>query len=118
VAVEPFMAGQTVSYGATWRATAPTRVAVVAAGYADGWHRSGSSRSVVELRGCRVPVRGRITMDMTRVEAPPDAAPDDVVTIFGGLVSLDEQASLEGTISYELLTSLSPRVERRYGEGP
>jgi alanine racemase len=116
VAVGQVAAGQTVSYGATWRANVPTRVAVVAAGYADGWHRSASSRSVVELRGQRVPVRGRITMDMAMVEAPPDAAPDDIVTIFGGLVSLDEQASLAGTISYELLTSLSPRVERRYGE--
>jgi alanine racemase len=116
VAVEDIRAGQTVSYGATWRASAPTRIAVVAAGYADGWHRSGSSRSVVELRGRRVPVRGRITMDMTMVEAPDDTALDDVVTIFGGLVSLDEQAALAGTISYELLTSLSPRVERRYGE--
>ena len=116
VAVEDVAAGQAVSYGATWRASAPTRVAVVAAGYGDGWHRSASSRSVVELRGQRVPVRGRITMDMTMVEATHDTVPDDVVTIFGGLVSLDEQASLAGTISYELLTSLSPRVERRYGE--
>jgi alanine racemase len=71
---------------------------------------------VVELRGQRVPVRGRITMDMTMVEATAGTAPDDIVTIFGGLVSLDEQAALAGTISYELLTSLSPRVERRYGE--
>ncbi len=116
VAVEDVMAGQSVSYGATWRASAPTRIAVLAAGYADGWHRSGSSRSVVELRGQRVPVRGRITMDMTMVEATAGTAPDDIVTIFGGLVSLDEQAALAGTISYELLTSLSPRVERRYGE--
>ena len=116
VAVENVGAGQSVSYGATWHAGAPTRVAVVAAGYADGWHRSGSSRSIVELRGQRVPVHGRITMDMTMVEATPDTGPDDIVTIFGGLVSLDEQAALAGTISYELLTSLSPRVERRYGE--
>jgi alanine racemase len=116
VAVEDVMAGQSVSYGATWRASAPTRIAVLAAGYADGWHRSGSARSVVELRGQRVPVRGRITMDMTMVEATAGTAPDDIVTIFGGLVSLDEQAALAGTISYELLTSLSPRVERRYGE--
>jgi alanine racemase len=116
VAVEQIGAGQSVSYGASWRASVPTRIAVVAAGYADGWHRSGSSRSVVELRGRRVPVRGRITMDMTMVEATVDTRPDDVVTIFGGLVTLDEQAALAETISYELLTSLSPRVERRYGE--
>lgn len=115
VAVQALDAGHSVSYGATWRAEAATRIAVVAAGYADGWHRSASSRSVVELRGRRVPVRGRITMDMTMVEATDDTLPDDVVTIFGGLVSLDEQAALAGTISYELLTSLSPRVERRYG---
>jgi alanine racemase len=50
------------------------------------------------------------------VEATADTRPDDVVTIFGGLVTLDEQAALAETISYELLTSLSPRVERRYGE--
>ncbi|HET9603288.1 MAG TPA: alanine racemase [Gemmatimonadales bacterium] len=114
VAVQDITRGQSVSYGATWRAGASTRIAVVAAGYADGWPRSGSSRSVVELRGRRVPVRGRITMDMTMVEATDDTVPDDVATIFGGLVSLDEQAALAGTISYELLTGLSPRVERRY----
>ncbi len=118
VAVEQLVPGQTASYGATWRAKVATRVAVIAAGYGDGWLRSASGRGVAELNGKRVPVLGRITMDMTVVEARAGTRPDDIATIFGGLVTLDEQASLAGTISYELLTALAPRVARRYAGSP
>jgi alanine racemase len=117
VAVQALAPGRSVSYGATWSAPAPVRIAVLAAGYADGIHRSLSSRGLVELNGQVMPIRGRITMDMTMIEAPLAAKPDDVATIFGGLVALDQQAELAGTISYELLTSLGRRVERRYEGG-
>lgn len=118
VAVEQLEAGQPVSYGATWRALRPTRIAVLGVGYADGLMRSASPSGVVEFNGARAPIRGRITMDMTMIETSGDARVDDVATIFGGLVTLDEQAALAGTISYELLTGLAPRVERRYGGAP
>jgi alanine racemase len=118
VAVRRIAPGASVSYGATWHATGPTRLATVAIGYADGVPRSLSNRGVVELGGARVPIRGRVTMDMILVEAPDAVQIGDVATIFGGLVTLDEQAELAGTISYELLTSLGRRVRRRYGGLP
>ena len=115
VAVRRIAPGASVSYGATWHAAEATRLATLAIGYADGIPRSLSNRGQVELGGARVPIRGRVTMDMILVEAPAAVQVGDVATIFGGLVTLDEQAELAGTISYELLTSLGNRVRRRYG---
>jgi alanine racemase len=69
----------------------------------------------VELNGALTPVVGRVTMDMTMLdvgEAVPK--PGDVATIYGGRVSLDQQATASGTIAYELLTALGSRVPRRY----
>ena len=61
------------------------------------------------------PVAGRVTMDMTMVDAGDSpVAPGDVATVFGGRVSLDAQAAAAGTIAYEMLTALAPRVPRRY----
>ena len=115
VAVREIAGGASVSYGASWRTEHPIRVATLAIGYADGLLRSLSNRGVVELNGRRVPIRGRVTMDMTLAEVGPDVGIGDVATVFGGLVTLDEQAALAGTISYELLTSLGSRVRRHYG---
>ena len=130
IAVRAVAAGETVSYGATWRAPRATTVATIALGYADGFLRAardgaaGSLASalpprVVELSGALVPVVGRVTMDMTMVDAGGGRpAPGDVATIYGGRVSLDQQAAAAGTIAYELLTALDPRVPRRYGREP
>ena len=130
IAVRAVAAGETVSYGATWRAPRATTVATIALGYADGFLRAardgaaGSLASalpprVVELGGALVPVVGRVTMDMTMVDAGGGRpAPGDVATIYGGRVSLDQQAAAAGTIAYELLTALGPRVPRRYGREP
>jgi alanine racemase len=112
--------GNTVSYGATWRAAEPTTVATVAIGYADGVHRAASEANVrprlVELNGRTVPIVGRVTMDHCMVAVPEGAvAAGDVATIFGGLVSLDAHAASSGTISYEVLTALGPRLPRVYG---
>jgi alanine racemase len=119
-----------VSYGATWRAPRATTVATIALGYADGFLRAareGAGESVasalpprvVELDGAPVPVIGRVTMDMTMVDAGERRpVPGDVATIYGGRVSLDQQAAAAGTIAYELLTALSPRIPRRYGREP
>lgn len=110
-------AGTTVSYDATWTATAPTTIATLAIGYADGVHRALSNTGLVELHGERLRIAGRVTMDhlMVDVGALPVQV-GDVATLFGGAVSLDEQAALAGTISYELLTSLGSRLPRRYGD--
>ncbi|HTS90018.1 MAG TPA: alanine racemase [Gemmatimonadales bacterium] len=114
IALRQVRAGDTVSYGATWTAPQDTRVATLGIGYADGLHRSLSGHGAVELGGRVVSILGRVTMDFIMVAADAHTAVGDVATIFGGLVSLDEQARRAGTISYELLTAMGPRVERRY----
>jgi alanine racemase len=123
VAVRRVRAGDTVSYGAAWRAPGPTTIATAAVGYADGLLRAaevaGRPDRLVELGGRAVPVAGRVTMDMTMVAAGDDpVAVGDVVTVFGGVVSLDTQARSSGTIAYELLTSLGARLPRRYVGAP
>jgi alanine racemase len=66
------------------------------------------------VNGRLAPVVGRVTMDMCMAVVEHDVAIGDVATLFGGLVTLDQQASAAGTISYELLTRLGPRLARRY----
>lgn len=118
VALRRIAPGDSVSYEATWRATELTTIATLSIGYADGLHRSASQpgRRLVELNGNTVPIVGRVTMDLCMVAVPAGAvAVGDVATLFGGLVSLDDQARSLGTISYEVLTSLGPRLPRIYG---
>jgi alanine racemase len=116
VALRKIPAGGTVSYGGTWSASAPVTVATLSIGYADGLHRSLSNRGKVELHGHLVPIVGRVTMDLTMIAVPESlpVALGDTVIIFGGRTTLDQQAAAAGTISYELLTSMGNRVERRY----
>lgn len=116
MAVRRVAAGDTVSYGATWTAGDDTTVASLGCGYADGLHRSLGNRGKVELNGVLAPIVGRVTMDMTMVAVPEGTpvSPGDIATLFGGRVPLDLQAAAAGTIAYELLTSMSGRVERRY----
>ena len=123
VAVRRIGAGETVSYGATWRAPRPTTIATLAIGYADGFLRSAREAAApgrwIELGGALAPVVGRVTMDMTMLdvgEARPGVG--DVATVYGGRVSLDQQAAAAGTIAYEMLTALGSRVPRRYEGGP
>jgi alanine racemase len=92
-------------------------VATLGVGYADGLRRSLSNRGVVELEGVVRPIVGRVTMDMTMVDLGDATVPvGAVATLFGGRVSLDALARAADTISYELLTGLGRRVERRYAE--
>jgi alanine racemase len=116
VATRVVLAGESVGYGATWIAPVDTFVATLGIGYADGLHRALSNRGTVELGDTTVPIIGRISMDMTTVRPAAPCAVGDVATVYGGLVSLDQQAEAAGTISYELLTALGARVERRYHE--
>lgn len=107
--------GDTVSYGATWRADAPTSIATVSCGYADGLLRSGSNRLRAEVNGLVVPVTGRITMDMTMIAVPSGSVVlGDVVTFFGGLISLADHAEAMGTNAYESITAIGHRVPRIY----
>ena len=115
IAVRRLRAGDTVSYGATGTVESETTIATLAIGYADGVPRTLGSLGLVELNGAILRIIGRVTMDMLMVDAgEAPVALGDTATLFGGRVSLDDQAARAGTISYELLTSISPRVERRY----
>jgi alanine racemase len=118
VAVRSIAAGDTVGYGASWRAERRSVIATIAVGYADGFPRSAPPNAaaprVVELNGHIVPLVGRVTMDMCMVLIEHDVTIGDIATVFGGLVTLDRQAAAAGTISYELLTRLGNRVPRRH----
>jgi alanine racemase len=112
--------GDCVSYGRTWRAPRPSLIGLVMCGYADGLPRSLSSRGNVLVRGRRAPIVGRVCMDMCMVDVTdvPDVAADDEVVLIGCQgeeeITADEVAALAGTISYEILCSISARVPRLY----
>lgn len=110
--------GDTASYGATWTGAQPTTLATIGAGYEDGILRSLSNRGRIQLGENVYPVAGRVTMDMTIVDiGDASVAVGDVATIWGGDVTLTEQAEIAGTNPYELLTSMGSRVIRRYVDG-
>lgn len=112
--------GDTVSYGRTWRAESPTRIALIPCGYADGLRRGLSNRGSVLVRGRRAPILGRICMDqfMADVTHIPEVALGDEVVLIGRQgeeeITADEIAALEGTISYEIVCGISARVPRVY----
>ena len=113
--------GAAVSYGATWRAPAQTRVVTVPIGYGDGWPRALSSRGEVSIRGRRYPVAGRVCMDQFMVDIGADSAynEDEVVLIGrqdGQRITVEEVAARAGTIAYALLVGLNERIPRHYIE--
>jgi alanine racemase len=118
--------GDSVGYGATWTARRPTRLAIVSAGYADGYFRAGGSSdgtrgAEVVVAGKRCPVAGRISMDLMAVDVtdlPNNAARrGHMATLIGEGITVDELAHHFGTIGYEVLTSLGPRYARVYKGG-
>ncbi len=118
--IKEYDVGDTVSYGRTYTVPDRSRLAIITIGYADGLFRPLSGRIDVLIRGKRAPQVGRICMDMCMVDVTniPDAEIGDVVTIFGHdgeeYISVDELAEQAGTVSYELLCAVSPRVPRVY----
>jgi alanine racemase len=115
--------GDTVGYGASFTAQRPTRVAILAIGYADGLLRSAAgerSKPTAQaiIAGKRCPLAGRVSMDLVSVDVTevPDggARRGDFATLIGGTIGIDEQAAAMGTIAYELLARLGPRFHRVY----
>lgn len=108
--------GDSVGYGAAFTADRTLRVAVVAAGYADGVLRAGAPGLYGFLDGRRLPVLGRVSMDLIALDASDCAAarPGAPVELIGPNVPLDEAAAACGTIAYEVLTRLAPRLERSW----
>ncbi len=108
--------GETIGYGATFTADRPIRAAIIAAGYADGVLRSFGKAGQVWLGGGYRTVLGRLSMDMIAIEISHDlvVAPGDRVELLGDHVALDDAASASGTIAYECLVRLAPRLQRTY----
>ena len=109
-------AGDTISYGRVYTCERDMRLAVIPIGYADGLHRSLSGRFSVSINGRRARQVGTICMDMCMVDVTelPEVKTGDIVTVFGDDPTADELGSLAGTIAYELLCAVSPRVPRVY----
>ena len=115
-AVRELSAGTSVSYGCTHVLRRDSRIAVLPIGYADGLERLLSNQGEVLLGGHRVPILGRVCMDLCLVDVTdlPLTTPGDEVIVFGSELPLEEKADQVGTISYELLCGVSPRVPRVY----
>jgi alanine racemase len=109
-------AGTTVGYGASWTASRTSRIATVAAGYADGYLRGLSGRGTGILAGRPVALVGRVSMDLLTFDVTdePDAKPGDLIQLIGPGNTPDEVAARAGTIGYEILTSLGARYRREY----
>lgn len=124
IAVRELEVGQSVGYGGSWTAARTSRIATVPIGYADGLSRASSNKGHVLVRGKRVPIVGRVSMDLTTVdvtEVPGVAVGDEVVALGSqtGVLGRDtitvaELAAVQGTIPWEVLTSVSRRVPRFY----
>jgi alanine racemase len=111
---------QTVGYGATHQAAGHVRVATIAAGYADGWLRSLSSRGFAVVNGTKVPFIGRVSMDLITIDATSlsDLKPGDFVDLMDEHLTADHVGDLAGTIGYEVLTRLGTRFHRHYLNDP
>jgi alanine racemase len=113
--------GQTVGYGSSYRREGPGRIATIAVGYADGWLRSLSNRGSVAIAGQRVPVVGRISMDLMTIDVtsldPQLARPGRFAELIGPGNDVDAVAAEAGTIAYEILTALGRRYYRVYSGG-
>ena len=113
---------QTVGYGGAWRAARPGRVATIALGYADGYFRMLINRTHVQLAGHKVPVIGRISMDLTTIDVTdvPEAQcqPGDSVEVLGAHMTPDDLAEHARTNAYEIMTSLGRRYARVYVDRP
>jgi alanine racemase len=110
-------AGESVGYSRGFIADRPMRIATVAAGYADGLLRSYSPQGEVWIANETRPLLGRVSMDVCAVDITGlDVAVGDPVELFGANRLLDDAAAAAGTISYELLTSITPRVPRVYSQ--
>jgi len=125
IAVQELQAGETVGYGSIYTAASAMRIGIVACGYADGYPRHAPGGTAhggpVLVRGVRTRLVGRVSMDMLAVDLGPVEArlgpcqPGDEVTLWGrsrsgALLAIDEVAHAAGTLGYELMCALAPRV--------
>lgn len=124
IAVQQLAAGDCVGYGSSFTATGPMRIGIAACGYADGYPRHCGTGTPVLVDGARSRTVGRVSMDMLAVDLGglPAAGIGSEVTLWGrgpggAVLPIDEVAHAAGTIGYELMCALAPRVPKRVDEG-
>ncbi|MEO8158507.1 MAG: alanine racemase [Betaproteobacteria bacterium] len=112
IAIQELKAGDTVGYGNLFRADRAMRIGVVACGYADGYPRHAANGVPVLIEGLRVPIAGRVSMDMLCVDLTnvPHARVGSPVRLWGAGLPIEEVAAAAGTVSYELMCALARRV--------
>lgn len=115
IAVQSLGAGDAVGYGSTFRAEQPMRIGIVACGYADGYPRHAPTGTPIAVDGVRTHTVGRVAMDMLTVDLSPvpGAGVGARVELWGETIAIDDVASAAGTIGYELMCALAPRVPVR-----
>ena len=113
IAVKPILTGDKVGYSGTWVCAKPTTLGVVAIGYGDGYPRYAKAGTPVLVNGQRVPLIGRVSMDMITVdlETQPHALPGDPVTLWGDGLAVEEIALCADTIPYTLVCGVTQRVQ-------
>lgn len=113
IAVKHLKPGDTVGYGGSWVCRQATPMGVVAIGYGDGYPRSARTGTPVLVNGMRVPLIGRVSMDMVTVDlsSQPHAKPGDLVTLWGAGLPVEEVADYADTIAYTLVCGITQRVQ-------
>ncbi|WP_108125233.1 alanine racemase [Saccharospirillum mangrovi] len=116
IALRDIAVGERVGYGGRWTAQRPSRIATLAIGYGDGYPRQAPDGTPVWLNGQRVPMAGKVSMDMITVDVTdvPMVQIGDHAELWGNHLSVDEVAANIGTVGYELLTRVSSRVPRHW----
>ena len=119
VYVKDVMPGQSISYGGTFTADRPMRVATIPVGYGDGYPRSLSSKGFVMIRGKKAPILGRVCMDqfMVDVTGIPECQNGDEVTLIGDGITAEMLGDLSGRFNYELVCDLGKRIPRVFYSG-
>lgn len=115
IATQSLQAGERVGYGAHYQATNPQRIGVVACGYADGYPRHAPTGTPISVDGIMTKIVGTVSMDMLMVDLTscPKAGIGSRVQLWGDKVAIDDVARAAGTLGYELMCALAPRVPYR-----
>lgn len=118
ISVNKILKGESIGYGSTWTCSEDMSMGVVSIGYGDGYPRHAPSGTPVLVNGQRVPLIGRVSMDMLMVDLreQPDAKVGDEVVLWGSDLPVEEIAKAAGTIGYELLCGVTKRVQFSYIE--
>jgi len=116
IAVRDVKAGESVGYGGIWTSQRDTKVGVIAIGYGDGYPRTAPNGTPVLVNGRKVPIAGRVSMDMLTVDLGANAQDKvgDEAILWGKALPAEEVACHIGTIAYELVTKLTSRVDMEY----